>query len=101
METIIVEVTAEHLNKGIPGDCWECPIALAILSKFPDAFRICVSKFEATFRNGGTNYALIFNKDIMKLIEDIDTGKPAQPFNLEFELRGNNSLNGYEEYYLR
>lgn len=34
--SIVISVTAGHIAEGRPGNCSECPIALAVIAAFPD-----------------------------------------------------------------
>lgn len=38
-----VPVTQEHIDRGKPGECFECALALAIADVFPDATGITVA----------------------------------------------------------
>ena len=37
-----VSVTADHIAEGVPGECGECPIALAIAEAIPAAVEVAV-----------------------------------------------------------
>lgn len=79
-----VIVTERHIKAGKRGDCWNCPIALAICDVTGlgmDAYRVMVLPARATV--GGTRYEL--PAAAKTFVADFDDKEPVSPF--VFELK--------------
>ena len=81
----IVSVTAGHLSLGIPGDCGNCPVALAIEDAFPHAIGVSVGDQYISMCSEGAPELLIIPESVRALIADIDTGTPVDPFTFELD----------------
>jgi hypothetical protein len=54
---IILQVTDEHVRKGVPDDAFECPVALALKELLADDFELSVSRYGIViFEGGHTHY---------------------------------------------
>jgi len=80
-----VSVTADHLTLGIPGDCGNCPVALAVEDAFPRAVGVSVGDLYISMRHEGRDELLIIPEDARALIADIDAERPVEPFTFELD----------------
>ncbi len=86
-----INVTQDHIDKGIPGSSYKCPVALAIKETLPpgDARRISVGLCYVSFyRKKGINrfYTYGLPKRIVTFIETFDEKKKVRP--MHFTLSG-------------
>jgi hypothetical protein len=84
-----VSVTAEHIAAGIPRDCRECPIAVALLAAFPDAIRVDVDPEAARLYAPEGHYRAAVPPEATVFIVAFDDELPVEPFafNLIWRLR--------------
>jgi len=82
----VVSVTAGHLSLGIPGDCGNCPVALAVEDAFPEATGVSVGDRYISMRREGRDELLVIPEDVRDLISAIDnSGQPVEPFTFELD----------------
>ena len=94
MTEVTVPVTAGHIDRGTPGDCTACPIALAILDAIPQATHAEVAWWtcaenEAGESGAGATIRLergILNGRLGKaadaFVVAFDNGQPVEPFTI-------------------
>lgn len=70
---IEISVEQKHINKGTKADIISCPINLACITKYPDAYTGTTIIFL-----DGKEYFL--PKTAQKFIRDFDAGRPVKPF---------------------
>jgi hypothetical protein len=78
---VIINVTQEDIDKGIPKECGKCPVALAI--KRAGNFEF-VSVDGCEIYIDGSDFACPNEVDFF--IRDFDTGGPSAVFPFSFEL---------------
>ena len=84
-----ISVTAEHIAKGIPGECTECPIALAIAGAFPDLAEIAVYTNHIGIWTGYPPGRMFISVSLpekaIAFIEAYDGIEGGQPFTFELD----------------
>ncbi len=75
-----INVTVEHIKRGVPASPRACPVALALRER----------GFDVMFTGA---YALWYNLDVITMPEEVldfaaafDAGKPVEPFSFELVL---------------
>lgn len=85
-ETITVNVTQAHIDRGTPEHCSRCPIALATLDAIDTVGAIEVDMSYITLRHPGAPDAQYLLPDnAWRFICHYDTGKPVEPFSFTVE----------------
>jgi hypothetical protein len=79
---VTVEVTAEDIKKGNAGNCFACPIALA-LSRACDTSFVYVGPNKLSVKDVGFCLAPDVAREFMR---DFDIGEPVKPFTFTVEL---------------
>lgn len=88
---VTVDVTREHLAAGRPGNCRECPLALAITDAIEDATGARVyydgtdARADVTLA-GGSILILALGPDVTASMARIDASKPVDPFSFTAEV---------------
>ncbi len=86
MGLVRIEVKQEHIDKGIPGRCFSCPIALAALAVLPAReFHVQVSRACLGFRWARAFYLPESARHFVKMFDD---GEDVTPFDFEIEIPG-------------
>jgi hypothetical protein len=93
---VTVPVTAQHLAKGRPGRCRECPLALAVVDAIEDA-KAAYVHYDS--RDGepadvhadvaladGSTLILGLGPDVARILARIDARKPVEPFSFVAEV---------------
>lgn len=93
---VTVDVTAAHLDKGIPGRCRECALALAVIDAVEGATGAYVHYVS---RDGepadvhadvaladGSTLILGLGPDVAAVMAAIDARKPVEPFSFAAEV---------------
>ena len=80
-----INVTSQHLTRGIPGDCNTCPVALAIEDAFPNAASVTVGGQYLSFQDGGRVVVLNIPETGRIAIGAIDRGELLEPFTFELD----------------
>jgi hypothetical protein len=82
-----INVTAEHIAKGEPGECAHCPVALAIRDALPDIAGVAVGPAEIGIQPapGEPWTELAPPRDVVLFILLFDTGDPAQPITFDLD----------------
>jgi hypothetical protein len=76
-----VEVKQEHIDKGVPSNGCECPIALALGEMFPDAqVLVCDGRIEVGFEVAAPP------QEAKEFINDFDDGEPVAPFSFDLDI---------------
>lgn len=96
MDKIKIQVTQEDINKGISGNCTECPIALAVLRALPHFQMVRVGhdmihcwvfaedKEKGRWHYNAGNRTYDIPREAQDFIRDYDRDRPVEPF--EFEI---------------
>lgn len=79
---MIIEVTDKHIAAGRKDDCYECPIALAVLDKLPES-RVVVGASYIYIT--GTNYDLPWRA--VEFIDRFDKNLRVDPFSFRLSIR--------------
>lgn len=77
----VVEVTQEHIEKGVRGECGSCPLSLAFSELFNQ--RVFVGRVSFSFpdvKKPLPHFRL--PKIAEEFIDNFDKGKPVQPFSV-------------------
>lgn len=85
---IHVKVTQEHIDKGIPSDLCNCPIALAM----KDNFTFVEINGNVRCAKNETIYRGLLGPITLKFIKDFDNGREVKPFEFDIELYKVNSF---------
>jgi hypothetical protein len=81
---MIINVTKDDIEKGIPKNAVFCPVALALHRVFPDA-DVSVSGTLIIVNNSGKlNLLYSISNDVHYFITNFDKGKHVEPFSFEF-----------------
>jgi hypothetical protein len=75
-----ISVTAEHIAKGVAGDCELCPVALAILDAFPDLMYISVGLDNIIVGPRGARTVIDAPLEVRAFIEVFDGTGDGEPF---------------------
>ena len=79
---MLIEVTAEDIKKGEQGNCWRCPIALALIR----AFR--TDDVAAPGPYARINHErLDLPNEVRRFIDDFDNGDEVSPFTFELPIK--------------
>ena len=78
-----INVTAEHLTEGIPGDACACPVVLAVSDAFPGAEDVTVGDLYISMYHQRQSLLLPMPADVRVLIAAIDSRKPVEPFTFD------------------
>lgn len=75
---MLIEVTAEHIRKGKPGNCYHCPIARAL----HDATKLdwSVGMWGCCVQNIRALGYIKLSKNVKEFLKAFDNGEPVQPF---------------------
>jgi hypothetical protein len=83
-----INVTADHITRGVREDCERCPVALAIIDVFPDLAYVSVGSEALSLQRRGddTRTDLDVPCDVLNFVWDFDdnTG-PVQPFSFDLD----------------
>lgn len=83
-----VNVKAEHIAKGIRGDCEHCPVALAIAAAFPDIAGIAVRPEEISIKPSLDDLDWIQvrpPREVPEFVWDFDEGGTVEPFSFDLD----------------
>ncbi len=75
-----ISVTAQNIKKAVPGDCCNCPIALALLRATGREIKVS----SAVFYDWGKEIKVVIPPKVRKFIELFDSGKPVKPITFEY-----------------
>jgi hypothetical protein len=94
-----IAVTAEHIAKGKPDNCRECPVALAILAAMPEARRVDVIQIgdSLTYTRirvipdnarpaNRTTLEAPLPAEAARFIRAFDNGEPVEPFSFTVDI---------------
>lgn len=89
----VINVTAEHVADGWPGNCAECPVALAVTAALPDIEVIEVKSdpvAESAWINAWPSWAAPFVRiplphEAYEFIKSFDGSGTAEPFSFEID----------------
>jgi len=76
---MVINITEEHIAKGVRGDCGRCPVALAMKAAFGPAVRIRVSVFDYEVHS----ITRELPEKARRFIHNFDQGTEVQPFSFE------------------
>lgn len=76
---MLIHITSEHIRLGNKHSCTSCPIALALLEKYYDAY---VSAKCMRIKKQPKDYfqTLQFPKTVKSFIQKFDSGEEVSPF---------------------
>lgn len=81
----IINVTAEHIAKGVRDSCSHCPVALAIREALPHGPGLWVDSAHVTVGKSGHWTEVGLPDAVTRFIEAFDQGDPVQPFAFELD----------------
>jgi len=90
MRTVVVEVTAEDIEKGEKEECERCPIACALLRSagtaraFVDGSEMAAGDWEGMFPEIAQRVPM--PPDAAEFVADFDEGRIVEPFTFTVEL---------------
>lgn len=94
MRPFKIRVTQEHIDNGIQGSCWNCPIALAFdevtkrLGIFTP-FRVTVDAIDVLvwlpFDDYGHWISVPLSRRARKFVKKFDDNKPVEPITFLFD----------------
>lgn len=80
-----ISVTKTDIAKGDPGDCFSCPIALALQRK---ASKVVVGSTHADFKWKGRKYSdICLPREAVKFIGEFDSGESVKPFTFDLTFK--------------
>jgi hypothetical protein len=82
-----VSVTAEHIAKGFPGDCGDCPVWHAITAAIPGLAYLRVRYLDIDVRPRPEDDLVIIEipDGVARFIRAFDVGRPVEPFTFELD----------------
>jgi hypothetical protein len=83
----IISVTAEHIAKGFPGDCGDCPVWHAIAAAIPGLayLRVRYLDIDVRPRPGDDMVSIDLPAEPVAFIRAFDVGRPVEPFTFELD----------------
>jgi len=81
-----IHVTQEHIDRGAAGDCYACPVALAILDKVQPGLEIDVQPDQYSFYDDGYGEWKYFPIEVNKWIGRFDNDEKAEPFSFDLDI---------------
>lgn len=79
-----IKVTKHHIYKGSLGNCYECPIALAL--KHAGFTNVWVVDLDLQVYYNGRNRILPTPQSCYDFIHNFDKGQDVEPFEFELDL---------------
>jgi len=86
---MIVKVTKNHIDRGKPDSCYNCPIALALHeADYAVSYMVTVSPVHVHLEFSGieTEMDLPLPQIACDFIDDFDNGRKVKPFEFELEI---------------
>jgi hypothetical protein len=80
-----INVTAEHIAKGFPGDCRFCPVALAVEDAFPGTNCWAARDTLTLYSNGGPCLRVPHPGSVLNFIRAFDSAGQVAPFTFELD----------------
>jgi hypothetical protein len=84
-----ITVTADHIAEGVPGECGECPIALAIAEAFPSAAEVAVYASHVNIWKTAGRGRDFFTSELPEVavafIEHFDRIRDGEPFTFDLD----------------
>ena len=81
---MIIQVKQEHIDNGYEGNCYRCPIALAIKDVVKDSAEVIVGINMVTFVAGKYFPPIPLSQEVENFIIQFDNGvKDLMPFSFE------------------
>lgn len=85
---MVINVTQDHIDKGIPFNVCACPVALAIKPHVKPRHYVAVKSYVIGLWH--TNHTLVESWDLPQAVQDFidafDCGKSVQPFSFELPI---------------
>lgn len=81
---IKIEVTAEDIANGEPGESGSCPIALAFKRAIPGIVYVEVED-DTYFETNESTFDLRLPGHASQFVRDFDDGEPVKPISFEFD----------------
>jgi len=87
-QTITVNVTQEHISKGWKGDCYDCPIALALRPLIGEAYKFQVQAGYVLIEDDPepVPFRIAIPKICTSFIAAFDMGETVKPFQFQIDL---------------
>jgi len=89
-DVLRVTVTQEDIGMGVVGDCWNCPIALAVSALIDDSVEVTATELRAHETDEGGYPRPVFyelSHRARKFIKDFDDWRRRDPGPATFVLR--------------
>ncbi len=84
---IKINVTTEHIAKGKPGDCSNCPVALALVDGIPNVTFVLIDGHDIDLCDAKHVHNVATPQEVQEFILNFDRGiKPHLPFSFELEV---------------
>jgi hypothetical protein len=80
-----INVTAQHLTRGIPGDCAACAVALAVKDAFPQASNVTIGQRYVSMYHEGQWLLPVIPLSVGERIAAIDRGRAVEPFSFDLD----------------
>lgn len=84
-----ITVTAEHIAEGVPGECTECPIALAIAEAIPELREVAVYTDHVgiwtDYPPGRTFIEVVLPEKAAAFIKAYDGTMDGEPFSFDLD----------------
>ena len=82
---LTVNVTQDHIDKGVRKEAYHCPVSLALGEADPGS-DWCVSTLLVMRENGHDVVSIFPPVTVSKFVSRFDNGDPVQPFTFEIDL---------------
>jgi hypothetical protein len=76
---VAVKITQDDIDKGIPKQCCECPVAIALKRMYPHTFFVNVNFFHVNLYNRASVQEFTMCEDMFKFTVEFDNGQPVVP----------------------
>lgn len=91
MAKFTINVTQEHISKGVPKSRLECPVALAILGCVPNINRVSVwgSQIDLVLELDSSHQKIFYISApyvVSNFVFDFDNSISVQPFSFELDI---------------
>lgn len=84
---VTVQVTAEDIRLGLPGECSRCPIAYALLRLLPEPIAWHAGPMSLHVRNKDRELlSMCVPVEARDFMYSFDRGQPVDPFSFEVEM---------------
>ena len=79
-----INVTRQHIENGLIGECDKCPVALALLDV--GCLMVTVGDYDTCFYYNGQDYQIVNPPDVQEFVANFDDEAPVEPFSFTLDL---------------